>query len=161
MQLRWILFDWGDTLMSEDGPVNLPMALWPEVRALDGAVETVTLLAARYQLAIATNASVSNREMVLRALERAGLAPHFSSLFCYRDLGVKKAEPGYWQAVVARLGVAPDEILMVGDHLGDDVLAPRAAGVGAIWFNWKGAPTPAGVEVRTIASLKELVPLLL
>src|SRR5438067_129959 len=50
--LRWVLFDWGDTLMSEDGPADLPMALWPEVRVLDGAAETLAALAARFRLGV-------------------------------------------------------------------------------------------------------------
>ncbi|HUJ09876.1 MAG TPA: hypothetical protein VL171_07600 [Verrucomicrobiae bacterium] len=29
-KLRFVLFDWGDTLMSEAGPVDIPMADWPE-----------------------------------------------------------------------------------------------------------------------------------
>ncbi|MEO7743381.1 MAG: hypothetical protein ABIR98_10620 [Usitatibacter sp.] len=33
----WALFDWGGTLMSEEGPLDLPMALWPEVRTSSGA----------------------------------------------------------------------------------------------------------------------------
>src|SRR5437667_5573920 len=78
--LRWVLFDWGDTLMSEDGPADLPMALWPEVRVLDGAAETVAALAARVRLGVATNAAVSDRTMIARALDRAGLGQHFSSL---------------------------------------------------------------------------------
>src|SRR5439155_18255077 len=51
MPLAWILFDWGGTLMSEDGPANTPMALLPEVRAIDGATDVVAALAARHRIA--------------------------------------------------------------------------------------------------------------
>jgi hypothetical protein len=44
VKLRFVLFDWGDTLMSEDGPLDIPMADWPEVRAIDGAGEVLSLL---------------------------------------------------------------------------------------------------------------------
>lgn len=158
MNVIWILFDWGDTLMSEVGPADLPMALWPEVRVIPDAGEVLAALAGRYRLGVATNAAVSDRAMIERALDRAGLLAHVAELFCYRELGVKKAEPAYWAAVVARLGVAPSQICMVGDTLGDDVLAPRAAGLEAIWLNWKGQPAVAGV--RTVASLRELLTLL-
>ena len=60
---RWVLFDWGGTLMSEEGPLDLPMALWPEVAAIDGAHEVLATLSRRYRIGVATNASVSRRNM--------------------------------------------------------------------------------------------------
>ncbi|MGZ5081636.1 MAG: hypothetical protein ACXWHZ_19770 [Usitatibacter sp.] len=61
---RWALFDWGGTLMSEAGPLDLPMALWPEVKAIQGAHETLATLKATHSIGIATNASVSKRHMI-------------------------------------------------------------------------------------------------
>ena len=78
MPLAWVLFDWGDTLMSEDGPADTPMALWPEVRVIDGAAAVLAALAPRYRIAVATNATVSDRTSIRRALARvarAGAAP--------------------------------------------------------------------------------------
>src|SRR2546423_15659293 len=60
MELACVLFAWGDTLMSEDGPAETPMALWPEVRAIDGAEVVLRILAARYRIAVATNATISD-----------------------------------------------------------------------------------------------------
>jgi FMN phosphatase YigB (HAD superfamily) len=157
MALRWILFDWGGTLMSEDGPLDVPMALWPEVHVVDGAPELLATLGGRYSLAIATNASVSDHAMILRALERVGLRRFFSEVFCFRDLGVKKNEAAFWNRVMTRLGVAPDELLMVGDDLDADVLAPRRAGIRSVWLNPGSAPFP---HVERIARLGELLALI-
>ncbi len=156
MPYRWLLFDWGDTLMSEDGPADRPMALWPEVRAIDGARDVLAQLAARHRIAVATNASASDRAMITRALARAGLDGFVAEVLCYRELGVKKAEPAFWEAVLARLGVARDEILMIGDDLAQDVLAPRRAGIAAVWFNWKKAPVPVDADLAVIERLAEL-----
>jgi FMN phosphatase YigB (HAD superfamily) len=156
MPLRWVLFDWGETLMVEDGPADVPMALWPEVRATDGAVETLTDLSRRYRLGVATNASVSGLDMIERALARVSLAPFVSAIFCYRALGVRKSEPAFWDAVVARLGVERDEILMVGDDLVQDVRGPRASGIDAVWLDRGRGPRPAGLDVPTIERLDEL-----
>ncbi len=156
MPYRWLLFDWGDTLMSEDGPADLPMALWPEVRALDGAVAVLSRLSRRHGIAVATNASVSDRTMIERALAPAALGTWVSEVFCYRELGVKKAEAAFWDAVVARLGVTRDEILMIGDDLTHDVLAPRRHGIAAVWFNWKKAPVPDAAEFAIIDRLADL-----
>src|SRR5437867_917125 len=112
MPLSWVLFDWGDTLMSEEGPADLPMAQWPAVRALEGAPELVAALAAGARIAVATNATVSDRGQIREALARVGLDAHVSEIFCFRELGVKKSEPAFWEAVVARLGADRDQLLM-------------------------------------------------
>jgi FMN phosphatase YigB (HAD superfamily) len=158
MALRWIVFDWGDTLMSETGgPADVPMGLWPTVQAIDGAVAVVSALAQRYRIAVATNAVVSDAAMIRRALGRVSLDRFVSELFCYRELGIKKSDPAFWDIVVARLGVGRDELVMVGDDLENDVLAPRRAGIAALWLNWKQPGAPA--VGATIARLDELLPL--
>jgi len=160
MALAYVLFDWGDTLMSEDGPAETPMALWPEVRAIDGAEVVLRILAARYRIAVATNATISDCTSIRRALARVALDAFVAEIFCFRDLGLKKADARFWDAVVARLAVPRAQMLMVGDDLDNDVLAPRRAGIASVWLNWKRAPTPAGVVVSRIERLDQLPSLL-
>jgi putative hydrolase of the HAD superfamily len=155
-RLQFILLDWGDTLMSEDGPVDIPMADWPTVRTMDGALEVITALGRSYRLAIATNATVSSRADIVRALARVGLTQFVSEIFCYTELGHKKDEPEFWQIVLARLGARSDEVVMVGDSLEQDVLSPCRAGLPAIWLNWKRANEDAAGDVPIIHSLREL-----
>jgi HAD superfamily hydrolase (TIGR01509 family) len=155
--LRFVLFDWGDTLMFENGgPDDITMADWPEVRALEGAAEMLQCLAARYTLAIATNATISKHADILRALGRVGLAGYFGEIFCYTELGLKKEDPMFWQTVLTRLRATPEETVMVGDTLEPDVRAPLRSGIRAIWFNWKNlAPLPE-LDVPVIHRLLEL-----
>jgi HAD superfamily hydrolase (TIGR01509 family) len=161
MALSWLLFDWGDTLMSEEGPGDVPMADWPEVRLIPGAATVLGELAARYAIAVATNATVSDRAAITRALARGGLDRFVREIFCFRELGLKKSDPRFWDAVAARLGVPPSALVMIGDDLDNDVLAPRRAGLAALWLNWKRAPVPAGVDVPMIERLDQLPALLL
>jgi hypothetical protein len=55
--LRCISFDWGGTLMSEDGPQDRAMALWPQVEAVPGAHATLAALAARWPYFLALSSS--------------------------------------------------------------------------------------------------------
>ncbi|HET7728500.1 MAG TPA: HAD family hydrolase [Usitatibacter sp.] len=146
---RWVLFDWGGTLMSEDGPLDLPMALWPEVHAVEGAHEALATLAARYRIGVATNASVSPRNMIEVALGRVGLRDWVQEVFCYADIGARKDEDAFWRAVLERTGAEPADVVMIGDSLAADVLAPRQFGIASIWFNEGGrqAPDARGVPV--------------
>jgi len=154
MPLAWVLFDWGGTLMSEDGPLDTPMELWPEVRAVDRAPEVLAALAGRHRIAVATNAAASDSAAIRKAFRRVSLDAYVSEIFCFRELGFRKTDARFWDAVVARLGVSRAEILMVGDDLENDVLAPGRAGIASVWFNPARAPAPAGTTA--IARLDEL-----
>jgi FMN phosphatase YigB (HAD superfamily) len=158
-RIHAICFDWGNTLMSEEGPTDRPMALWPEVRTLPEAQATLAALQHVGPLCIATNASMSHRPMVERALARGGLLQYFSHLFCASDLGVRKESPAFWAAVTAALHCPPQQLAMVGDSLEPDVLTPRRFGVQAVWFNEGGRQPAPAVTVPTITRLSELVAL--
>lgn len=154
--LRCICFDWGGTLMSEDGPQDRAMALWPRVEVVPGAHATLTALGARWPLHIATNASVSTRPLITQALERAGLLQHFQHIFCFTEIGARKDQLAFWQTVQATTGVPLHETAMVGDSLEQDVLGPARFGVRTVWFNAGGtqpSPQPAVAEVHGLPAL--------
>ena len=155
---RWALFDWGGTLMSEDGPLDLPMALWPEVRALEGAHETLATLSRRYRIGVATNALVSRRNMIEIALGRVGLRDYVSEILCYSDIGARKDSHEFWRTALDVLGVEPDDVTMVGDSLDQDVLGPRGFGIYAIWLNAHADPAVQGIPM--VATLLEAIPLI-
>lgn len=155
-KLRFVVFDWGDTLMSEAGPLDIPMADWTEVRVIDGAPEVLSLLSKSYRIAIATNATVSKKPDVVRALERVGLSAFIDEIFCFTELGHKKCEPEFWDAVLTRLGAQKNELIMIGDSLEQDVLGPMRVGIRAIWFNWKEESYSGPFSIRSVQSLREL-----
>lgn len=155
-----LLFDWGDTLMSEEGPQDITMADWPEVRAVDGARSVLAALALHFKLGVATNATISKHSDIRRALERTGLADFISDIFCYTDIQSRKDDPRFWHHVLTSLRVFPEEIVMIGDSFEQDVLGPRKAGISSIWFNWKQEPLRErdGVVINQLA---ELLPMFL
>lgn len=156
---RWVLFDWGGTLMSEEGPLDIPMALWPEVRAVDGAAETLARLARGHRIGVATNASVSPRNLIEVALGRVGLRDLVTEVFCYADIGARKEEDEFWRAVLERIGADPEDVVMIGDSPEQDVLAPRRFGIASIWFN-EGGRQPADPRATPVAErLADVVPL--
>jgi FMN phosphatase YigB (HAD superfamily) len=157
--VRAICFDWGGTLMSEAGPDDRPMALWPTVQRIDGAVETLAALHGRYPLCIATNASVSRRDMIEKALDRAGLLRYIADVFCFTELAVRKESPDFWRVVTEALKVAPGELAMIGDSLEPDVLAPRRFGVQAVWFNDADRQPSPAVAVPTVSRLVDFAAL--
>lgn len=110
-------------------------------------------LEARFNLCIASNATMAPKPAVEQALERGGLRRYFSDVFTFTDLGVKKDSAEFWRVVAARTNAAVDEIAMLGDTLESDVLAPTRFGVKAFWFNPLGIGAPYGVT--TVRRLDE------
>ena len=154
--IRAICFDWGGTLMVDDGPAGIPMSLWPEVSAVPGARECLAALHGRIPLCIATNAAQSSRAMIEAALDRVDLLRSLSKIFCFTEIGFEKDRPEFWVAVRKRLGVPFGQIVMIGDSLDHDVLAPRRFGLQAVWFNPDGAATKAGDPVPMVTDLREV-----
>lgn len=151
-----ICFDWGGTLMSNDGPDGVPMCYWRRIAVVPGARECLEALQGFSRLCVATNAADSSRALIERALDRVGLLALISDVFCFKELGCGKAQPEYWAAVLERLGLPPSHVVMVGDSLEHDVLAPRRSGLQSLWFNEDGARSDPPMDVSTITCLRDL-----
>ncbi|MEP0774955.1 MAG: HAD family hydrolase [Acidobacteriota bacterium] len=101
-------------------------------RLLPGVLATLQFLARRgFKLGLISNLSSAHTA----PLEASGLADLLdASVLSCRD-GVVKPEPEAYRLLCQRLELAPEQVLMVGDSLANDVRAPtalgmRAAGVG-------------------------------
>jgi len=169
--VRVILFDWGNTLMVDDGQPG-SMAEWPRVVAVPGAAEALAALHGRYRLCVATNADDSGAAEVMAALGRVGLARFVDRVFSSRDVGARKPDPAFYAAVLDALRadaaanreppLDADHVIMVGDNFDNDVAGATAAGLRAVWFNPKratrlGEPVLiTGAAIAEIRSLAEL-----
>ena len=153
--VRAVCFDWGGTLMSEDGPESISMGLWPEVAVIPGAAECLAALAGKLPLAVATNASVSTRPLIERALSRVALDHYFTDIFCYTELGFRKGHAEFWSTVSERLGVRAEHIAMVGDSYEQDAALPRKFGIQGVWFNRSRAPAGEHGLVPEVAHLSQ------
>jgi membrane-associated phospholipid phosphatase len=173
--VRVVLFDWGNTLMVDDGQTG-PMAAWPRVAAVPGAAEALAALHGRNRLCVATNADDSGADEVMAALGRVGLARFVDRVFSSHDIGARKPDPAFYAAVLDALradaaargepDLRADQVLMVGDNYENDVTAAASAGLRAVWFNPRGQPVPGDpphearnrvAEIRTLTDLPAAV----
>ena len=58
------------------------------------------------------------------------------------DYGLRKPHPVLMRTAAARLGFDPADVWYVGNLPSHDVAAALNAGMGAIWYNAKGATDP-------------------
>jgi len=79
--------------------------------------------------AILTNGRVAMQNAKIDAI---GLAGRFGGVFTAEGLGSAKPEAAAYLTVCASIGVAPAEVLHIGDRYDLDVLAARAAGLAAV-----------------------------
>ena len=91
-------------------------------------------------------------------IERFALAPFFEVIVIEGEFGAGKPDETVYRHALDRLGVAPGDASMVGDHLEFDVDGPQRLGVRGIWLDRGGAGL-ADSPVRPhqiIRSLREL-----
>lgn len=160
----------GFHLMGRQGnETEMLTALDGYARAVDGwAVvfpdtrQTLQTLRERgYRIGLLSNtwwaAAWHNAELATHGLENLLDVVAYTS-----DLPHSKPHPSVFSYVAHRLGTQPDECVMVGDRLVDDIGGALAAGIRAVWkendYPW---PQPADIKpTAVITTLAELLPLI-
>ncbi|CAN5666662.1 hypothetical protein BH11ARM2_BH11ARM2_00390 [soil metagenome] len=100
-------------------------------------------------------AVVSNWDRTLHnALAHARLRGYFEFALASLEEGVEKPDPRVFAIALDRLGLAPEEVVHVGDHLVDDIQGAASAGIRAVHLDRNGCTK------GSIRSLKELPVLL-
>ena len=101
------------------------------VPGIGDAIET---LAARYPLAVVSDAIHSPGRCLREWLERHRLLHHFGAFAFSDEVGRSKPHPDMFMRAAAGLGVEIGEMLHVGDREHNDVRGPHALGMKAILF---------------------------
>jgi putative hydrolase of the HAD superfamily len=157
--VKVLIFDWGDTVMRD---YDLPgsMADWPEVALIDGAEEALVKLSAKYCCAIATSADHSDVHAMRSALRRVDVEKHFNYFFASADLGYKKPDPRFFEAVAQALETKPSACAMIGNSYEKDIVGAKKAGMITILLDEKQACANAADADFVIANMFDLIKLL-
>jgi 2-haloacid dehalogenase len=129
-----------------------------QAQLIGNAAGVLQALARRYPLALITNGIAAVQR---GRLARSGLGPLFASVVISEEAGCAKPDPRIFYPACRALGVAPADVLFVGDSTASDMPAAANAGMDFCWYNPAAAPLPDGLSARyTIACLDELPALL-
>lgn len=127
-------------------------------RAIAGAVALLGEVRRRARVAVVSNNLLEEQQQKLR---HCALDAHVDALVVSEEVGVSKPDPRIFEVALERLGVVPDEAVMIGDSWAADVAGARAAGIRPIWFNPRRLPRPAVEEtVEEIHALEPVEPVL-
>lgn len=154
---KYMLLDWGDTLMKVFPDAKGPMKDWRHLEVFPGAIRWLGELKKQgWQIILATNAADSNEEDIRAALSRVGLGWVIDQVFCYCNLGLRKPEAAFFEKVLEKLGASANQAVMLGDDFKVDVQGANEAGIAAIWFNPASQENLSGKDYVTIHQYKEL-----
>ncbi len=102
-----------------------------EAFRLSPGIEVLSLLREQgHRLAIISNWD----ERLRRLLKDFGLLALFEEVFIACEIGLAKPDPTFFELACQRLRISPEEALMIGDNLEEDVLAARKAGLWALSY---------------------------
>jgi HAD superfamily hydrolase (TIGR01509 family) len=125
-------------------------------RALPGARQALDRIhAIGIPMAVLSNAMFTSAT-IRHDLDKHGLADHLEFVMVSSDYVVRKPSHLGCEIAAVRLGLAPSDILFVGDRLDTDVAAARAAGMQTVWLMPPNA-RPSAESDLSVASWDELV----
>ncbi|MCD6061418.1 MAG: phosphatase [Moraxellaceae bacterium] len=123
------------------------------VEYFPGALEALRELREEFDIYALSNGNAD--------IERIGLGHIFSRHFSAISVGAAKPDPRMYRAAMGAAGVAAHEIIHIGDHPEQDVVAAAAVGMKTVWVNFAGQPWPdlprPDAEMRSFAELGRIV----
>ncbi|KQO00718.1 HAD family hydrolase [Paenibacillus sp. Leaf72] len=124
--------------------------------------ETFRLLDAlkgKYKLLLLTNGSPDLQQEKLTGVPQ--LAPYFDHIIISGAFGEGKPAASIFRHALERLGIEPEQGIMVGDKLTTDILGANTIGMDSVWINRHDAVrSDEIVPTYEIKHLEELLPLL-
>lgn len=126
---------------------------------VDGAIEILDYLSAKYDLYIVTNGVARTQD---RRLALSGLNRYMTDVFISERVGSQKPQKEYFDYCLSHIGPCEkDEVMLIGDSLSADILGANRAGITSVWFNPSGHENPGTAEpdheIRTLAELKKIL----
>jgi HAD superfamily hydrolase (TIGR01509 family) len=123
---------------------------------LRGAWQTLRTLSRQLVLAVISDTGFASGRAQDRLLEKDGARDFFAATIYSMDVGHAKPRPEIFRAAVETLGLAPEQILHVGDNERTDVRGALDAGMRAVRLDIVRAGGPSEAEF-VARSYEELV----
>lgn len=122
---------------------------------VDGAVEIVRYLSLKYRIYAASNAFYSQQT---NRLKMAGMSEYIKGIFVSEKIGFEKPSKEYFDKCFELLKNPPrDEVIIIGDSLGADIIGGANYGIKTCWFNPNGDKEPQNCKIDyNVKSLKEI-----
>ena len=126
---------------------------------LDGAVDILEYLSAKYPLYLVTNGITKVQQS---RYELAGLGRYFKEAFISESMGVSKPYVEYFNQVFDAIGLKDkNSAIIIGDSLTSDIRGGNNAGIDTCWYNQFGKQNDTGItptyEISALSDLKQIL----
>ena len=135
--IKYLFFDWGDTLMEDYPQYTGPMYTWPRISAMEGVAQLMPGLSQKYKCVVLSNAVESNGELMKKAFERAELAEYFQRFFTSKELNASKPERQFFTRAMEMVNAEAHEVMMIGNDYNKDIISAKAAGMSTVLISSK------------------------
>ncbi|SPD74153.1 conserved hypothetical protein [uncultured Desulfobacterium sp.] len=108
-----------------------------------------------YRLGIISNSLGKNTEL---DLIRAGLREFFDVLIISSEIGKRKPHPEIFLSGLKALGLRPEESIMIGDNLQEDIIGAKKVGMKTICLTRKNITPPLIQSVKTSGASGNISP---
>ncbi|GMK42336.1 putative uncharacterized hydrolase YsaA [Paenibacillus sp. CCS19] len=116
-------------------------------------------LKGKYKLLLLTNGSPDLQQEKLDGVPN--LIPYFDHIIISGAFGKGKPDASIFHHALEKLGITPEEGVMVGDKLTTDILGANTVGMTSVWINRHGMErTDEIVPTHEIKHLEELLPII-
>ena len=130
--IRGLLRQAGDDPALAEPAFEVFFAERQRVELFEDALPALERLSARYPLVALSNGNAD--------VHRVGIGAHFTAAISAREFGVGKPDPRIFHAAAQAAGVAPGEVLHIGDDAHLDGVGALNAGMQLAWVNRHGHP---------------------
>ncbi len=131
--------------------------IYPELAQLTGPVpgaeDLIRWLQAKGYMVVITTNPLFEASPIDQRLGWAGFAPSdwdFAYVTNLNNTHFTKPHPHYFEEVISRVGLEPEEVLMVGDDWGNDMIPAVLAGMNAYWIPVEHDFPPSDEKLPTI-----------
>jgi putative hydrolase of the HAD superfamily len=131
-----IFFDLGDTLVAEETTVYDSSGQAVTARVIEGAFEVLEAIRKEgYRIGMIANGDSASIRSIIEA---TGLQGYFEVIVISEEMGIEKPYQRIFEVALTKLGVKPENAVMVGNRIDADILGANRAGMKSVWFRWNG-----------------------
>ncbi len=145
------------TAKHEIKPEELKRLLIPspdEIHAFPSAFEMLNTLREKYKLGLLTNVNPYSFKAVV---SKFNLEHYFDVMLPSYEIEAVKPEPKIFEEMLRRLSVKPQEAVMVGDNLNDDISGALSAEMHAILIQRHSKETEYEPTISSLEELKKIL----
>lgn len=115
-----------------------------------------------YRIGVIANQAAGTTDRLLAW----GLLAHIDLVVASAEEGVAKPDPAIFRIALDRAGCTPEEAVMIGDRLDNDIAPAKAVGMRTVWLPqgpavWQSVRTTAecpDLQVKSLVELLEVLP---